>query len=99
MPVIKKIEHIYQDQKYHHDQYEYMCLGCGYTHYFALKTEGGHHTWNNDYEKPTVSPSLLQNFSEDKVCHSFIQNGKIQYLNDCWHHLKDQTVDLLQIYS
>lgn len=29
------------------------------------------------------------------VCHSFIEEGKIKFLNDCTHHLKGQTVELL----
>ncbi|GAF73901.1 unnamed protein product [marine sediment metagenome] len=28
------------------------------------------------------------------VCHSFIRNGQIQYLNDCTHKLAGQTIDL-----
>lgn len=28
------------------------------------------------------------------VCHSFVSDGKIQFLDDCTHHLKGQTVDL-----
>jgi len=28
------------------------------------------------------------------VCHSFITNGRIQFLNDCTHVLAGQTVDL-----
>ena len=28
------------------------------------------------------------------ICHSFITDGKIQFLNDCTHDLKGQTVDL-----
>lgn len=28
------------------------------------------------------------------ICHSFIREGKIQFLNDCTHKLKGQTVDL-----
>lgn len=28
------------------------------------------------------------------VCHSFVRNGRIEYLGDCTHHLKGQTVDL-----
>lgn len=28
------------------------------------------------------------------ICHSFIRNGKIQFLGDCTHSLKNQTVDL-----
>ncbi|MCA0447652.1 MAG: ammonia monooxygenase [Bacteroidetes bacterium] len=29
-----------------------------------------------------------------KVCHCFIREGRIQFLGDCWHELKGQTVDL-----
>ena len=29
-----------------------------------------------------------------KVCHSFVTNGRIQYLGDCTHKLAGQTVDL-----
>ncbi len=28
------------------------------------------------------------------VCHSFVTNGQIQFLNDCTHHLAGQTVPL-----
>lgn len=37
-------------------------------------------------------PSKLD--SEPLVCHSFITDGKIEYLNDCTHKLKGQTIDL-----
>lgn len=29
------------------------------------------------------------------ICHSFVRNGKIQYLNDCTHKLAGKTIDLL----
>jgi hypothetical protein len=29
-----------------------------------------------------------------KACHSFITDGRIQYLGDCTHDLKGQTIDL-----
>lgn len=29
-----------------------------------------------------------------KVCHSFVTDGRIQYLGDCTHNLANQTVDL-----
>lgn len=29
------------------------------------------------------------------VCHSFINDGKVQFLGDCTHEFKNQTVDLL----
>jgi hypothetical protein len=28
------------------------------------------------------------------VCHSFVTDGKIQYLNDCTHSLAGQTIEL-----
>ncbi len=30
----------------------------------------------------------------DMVCHSFIEDGRIRYLNDCTHALAGKTVDL-----
>jgi hypothetical protein len=31
---------------------------------------------------------------KDMRCHSFVTGGKIQFLDDCTHELKGQTVDL-----
>lgn len=75
-------------------QFLYWCEGCGYEHAFGLTSEGGNHTFNGDLNNPTVSPSLLENRIPDKVCHSFIVNGQIQYLSDCHHHLAGQTIEL-----
>jgi len=83
--------------KWHHTQYLYMCPGCGYEHAFALRSEGGHHDFNMDLDRPTVSPSLVQNFTPGRMCHSFIRNGMIQFLSDCWHELRGQTVELPEL--
>lgn len=32
--------------------------------------------------------------AKNEVCHSYVTNGKIKYLNDCTHHLKGKTVEL-----
>jgi len=97
MAKIKVVDNIIDGVKYHHTQYLYFCNGCGHEHAFSLKSEGGNHDFNMDLENPTISPSLLQKFIPGKTCHSFIQNGKIQYLNDCFHHLVGQTVELPEI--
>ncbi|MCY1720156.1 DUF6527 family protein [Prolixibacteraceae bacterium Z1-6] len=99
MAKIKKVENIDPStgKQYHHDQYLYFCKGCGYEHAFALRSDGGNHGFNMDLNNPTVTPSLLQNFTPGRRCHSFIKNGRIQYLNDCWHSLKGQTIDLPDI--
>jgi len=97
MAKIKVNENIYDGVKYHHTQYLYMCPGCGYEHAFALKSEGGNHEFNMNLEKPTVSPSLLQNFVQGQICHSFVKDGMIQYLSDCTHKLAGQTIELPEI--
>jgi len=74
-------------------QYQFWCEGCGYEHAFHPSV----HSFNQDFERPTLFPSLLQNSDPDRICHSWIRDGKIQYLNDCWHHLKGQTVDMTDI--
>jgi hypothetical protein len=53
-------------------------------------------------EKPTFSPSMLVNANTPKHlkltrCHSFVRDGKIQFLSDCDHNLKGQTIDLEDI--
>lgn len=66
------------------------CPGCKYWHLFDKRW-----TFNGDEQNPTFSPSMLVNpdFPERR-CHSFVRDGKIQFLNDCYHELKGQTVDL-----
>lgn len=60
-------------------------------------------TFNGDVDNPTFEPSIhIQRkvSGQDKketICHSFIRDGKIQYLNDCKHKLKGKTVELLDI--
>lgn len=50
--------------------------------------------WNLDL--PTFSPSILSRAS-DLVCHSFVRDGRIQFLGDCTHKLANQTVDLPEV--
>jgi hypothetical protein len=70
----------------------FRCLGCDDAH---AVSEGW--TWNQDKEKPTFSPSVLVRCNRpggESVCHSFVADGKIQYLGDCTHALAGQTVEL-----
>jgi hypothetical protein len=56
--------------------------------------------FNGDMNKPTFKPSILvQSSYADKheVCHSFVTDGKIQYLGDCTHELAGQTVEIPDI--
>lgn len=36
--------------------------------------------------------------AKDIVCHSYITDGKINFLGDCTHALKGQTVDLVDFF-
>ena len=58
-------------------------------------------SWNGDVEKPTLKPSILTgaNFeaSEKLKCHSFVTDGKIEFLDDSTHEFAGQTMDLLDI--
>lgn len=58
-------------------------------------------TWNGSVDSPTVRPSVLtqlENAGERKiVCHSWVNDGKVQFLSDSTHEFSGQTVDLLDI--
>lgn len=96
-----KIKKIPQDET--HWQYEFMCPGCNDTHTL-------NNTWefNNDYEFPSLSPSILtQGHMKDENaeygsspfrCHSWITKGKIKFFEDCSHDKAGQKwFDLLEI--
>jgi predicted Fe-S protein YdhL (DUF1289 family) len=86
----------------------FFCPGCKRVHQF-------NRTWqfNENYEKPTVSPSLLVRgtipITEEQaarivagekiepvpyICHSFITDGKIQFLSDSTHDKAGQALEL-----
>jgi hypothetical protein len=58
--------------------------------------------FNGDPERPTFTPSLLCRYDCGEartpvVCHSFIRDGRIEYLSDSTHPLAGQTFDLPEI--
>lgn len=77
------------------------CPGCKNSH--AVHTivpnqNGARWGFNSDLDKPTFRPSILINaqYGDGRkvVCHSYVTDGKIQYLGDCTHELAGQTVEL-----
>ncbi|MDP1925783.1 MAG: DUF6527 family protein [Thiobacillus sp.] len=58
-------------------------------------------TWTQ-WVPPATDPETLKKIDsgeivqreEPRVCHSFVTDGRIQFLGDCTHHLAGQTVDL-----
>ncbi|WP_156290779.1 DUF6527 family protein [Oceanobacillus salinisoli] len=74
------------------ERYMFYCEGCKRNHAFNNAWQ-----FNDDFDKPTVSPSLKVTMpykGVDYICHSFIRNGEIQYLNDCHHELAAKVVPL-----
>lgn len=64
----------------------------------------GRWKFNNNYDKPTFTPSLKvshpahpEDNIKEFICHSFITDGKIQFLGDCTHELKNSIVELPEI--
>lgn len=68
-------------------------------------THNAQWTWNKDYDKPTVTPSILNSCQcvvldngtriSPYVNHIFIRDGQIEYLSDCTHALAGKTVDMV----
>lgn len=77
--------------------YAFDCPGCGIGHSFRVDGSGPKWSFNGDVDKPTFSPSLLVRWVKggvDVVCHSFVRDGQMQFLNDCTHELAGITVPL-----
>lgn len=73
----------------------FWCPGCDTAHSINFSWH-----FNDDLERPTISPSIKVSYSPTDfdmpggVCHSFVENGAIRFLDDCTHHLRGQTVEL-----
>ena len=88
----------------------FICPGCGQYHRIPTvhnPAEGKvHPVWgfNGDLEKPTFTPSILTRWTEGEdykkqVCHSFVKNGKIEFMGDSTHRLAGQTIELPDVTS
>ena len=78
----------------------FFCPGCKIGHgvWLSRRSQNGSiWTYNGDKDKPTIHPSVLVRLDENKICHSFVKEGKIQFLSDCTHSLANQTVELPEI--
>jgi hypothetical protein len=75
----------------------FLCPGCGYEHSFRVNADDSRPQWkwNGSVEKPTFTPSLVV-FHGDPLrqCHSYVKEGNIQFLSDCFHNLKNKTVEI-----
>ncbi len=80
-----------------HYSWVFMCPGCKAPHQCDTRW-----TFNGDHERPTFRASVLVHAVDDAEvnyhrprCHSFVTDGRIQFLPDSTHPLAGQTVDIL----
>lgn len=72
----------------------HFCPGCKDFHYFHTTYKNrSNASWSFDgnLEQPSFHPSMNIGPS---YCHYWLKLGKIEFLGDCHHALKGQTVDL-----
>lgn len=82
----------------------FWCPGCDGAHAVRIGEDAGPRwTWNGNVDRPTFSPSLLVRYNGadadtpdgiPSVCHSFVTDGRIQFLGDSTHALAGRTVDI-----
>nr|WP_314658804.1 DUF6527 family protein [uncultured Pseudomonas sp.] len=76
----------------------FFCNGCNLPHSLNVGAgPGPRWGYNGNAEAPTFTPSVLARYrmgTNEKICHSFVTDGRIQYLADSTHPLSGQTVDL-----
>src|SRR5688572_20964949 len=80
----------------------FQCPACNTMHavvdHIYGREPGSGWTYNGDPVSPTFGPSVLvYPHAAQPRCHSFVRDGKIEFLSDCTHALAGQTVDLPDI--
>lgn len=76
---------------------QFECPGCGFGHPVHVVPTLGYHDWqwNGSLVTPTLSPSISVRLAGGGVCHSFVREGKIEFLSDSAHALAGKTVPLV----
>jgi hypothetical protein len=90
------------------DRWLFECPGCGCAHFFndtwqfngdqdrpsvrpSIKVTGKRSITDEEHARIMAGEKVdIPGF----VCHSFVTDGKIQFLDDCTHELAGQTVEL-----
>jgi hypothetical protein len=79
--------------------WSFHCPACGYEHGVHVNgtknSRGATWGWNGSTTAPSFTPSILINKDAySPRCHSYVTDGKIQYLSDCTHGMAGQKVEL-----
>lgn len=82
----------------------FWCPGCDGAHQVSVgQGSGPRWGYNGNPDAPTFTPSINVTYNgpdagvegaPPAVCHSFVTDGRIQFLNDCTHSLAGQTVEI-----
>lgn len=87
----------------------YWCQGCESLHqvWFGGGPPQRNWRWNGSVDAPTFTPSVnvtypanpdadeeFKEWRTERRCHTFITNGRVQFLGDCTHALAGQTLPL-----
>lgn len=82
----------------------FWCPGCDGAHMVGVgEGDGPRWGYNGNPDVPTFTPSVLVQYNgkdagidgaPPAICHSFVTDGRIQFLGDCTHSLAGQTVEL-----
>lgn len=83
---------------------QFLCPACDETHEVVVSQEGvtTPWVWNGSLLQPTITPSIRVTrrewLSEESynthVCHSFVTEGLIHYLDDCTHPKRGKILGL-----
>ena len=68
----------------------FKCPGCNGIHSITEDIW----EFNGDMENPTIRPSIL---NPHAVCHSYVTDGEIEFLNDSTHDLAGEIVELYDV--
>lgn len=86
-----------------YDVLMFVCPGCvemyeGSTglHMLPVNSSTKTPSWvfDGNLEAPTLSPSILTTYSENRKCHSYLRAGVFEYLSDCTHQYVNQLVPI-----
>ncbi len=73
------------------DTLMFYCPGCELGH--TIKHGGNGWSFDGDFDSPTISPSVLTR-GRNLRCHLFLKKGILQFLSDCTHKLKSQSIPI-----
>lgn len=89
------------------DLVAFFCPGCRCAHQVRVSPHPQAWQFNGNGDAPTFAPSVLvrwpanpnatdefKEWRNERRCHSFVREGRIEFLTDCTHALGGQTVEL-----